>query len=164
MSGMANPEESSVTEEQGGAETVAEAAPRPARRAGATSEQYNGLGRRKTSVARVTLQPGQGRWVVNGRTLEDYFPRAVLRQSLSQPLAVTDTQSRWDIRVNVNGGGLRGQADAVRLGIARALLKVDEDFRVRLRGQELLTRDPREVERKKPGRPKARKRFQFSKR
>ncbi|MGZ8493189.1 MAG: 30S ribosomal protein S9, partial [Gemmatirosa sp.] len=103
-------------------------------------------------------------WVVNGRTLEDYFPRAVLRQSLSQPLAVTDTQNRFDIRVNVNGGGLRGQADAVRLGIARALLQVDEDYRVRLRGHELLTRDPREVERKKPGRPKARKRFQFSKR
>ena len=165
MSGMANQEESNVSEEQQpAAETVTEAAPRPVRRAGASSETYSGLGRRKTSVARVTLQPGQGRWVVNGRTLEDYFPRAVLRQSLSQPLAVTDTQSRWDIRVNVNGGGLRGQADAVRLGIARALLQVDEDFRVRLRANELLTRDPREVERKKPGRPKARKRFQFSKR
>jgi len=165
MSGMANQEESNVSEEQQpAAETVTEAAPRPARRAGASSETYSGLGRRKTSVARVTLQPGQGRWVVNGRTLEDYFPRAVLRQSLAQPLAVTDTQSRFDIRVNVQGGGLRGQADAVRLGIARALLQVDEDYRVRLRAQELLTRDPREVERKKPGRPKARKRFQFSKR
>lgn len=161
MSGMVNPESS---EEPGVAETAPEAAPRPVRRGGAAGEQYVGLGRRKTSVARVTLRPGQGGWVVNGRTLEDYFPRAVLRQSLAQPLAVTDTQSRFDIRINVNGGGLRGQADAVRLGIARALLQVDEGYRVRLRGQELLTRDPREVERKKPGRPKARKRFQFSKR
>ena len=156
--------ESSVSEEQVTPEPVAEVAPRPVRRSGAASEVYMGLGRRKTSTARVTLKPGQGRWVVNGRTLEDYFPRAVLRQSLAQPLAVTDTQSRFDIRINVNGGGLRGQADAVRLGIARALLKVDEEYRARLRGQELLTRDPREVERKKPGRPKARKRFQFSKR
>jgi small subunit ribosomal protein S9 len=157
-------QESSVSEEQTTAETPAETAPQPVRRAGASTGQFDGLGRRKTSVARVTLKPGSGNWVVNGRTLEDYFPRAVLRQSLVQPLAVTDSQGRYDIRVNVNGGGLRGQADAVRLGIARALLKVDEGFRVRLRAQELLTRDPREVERKKPGRPKARKRFQFSKR
>jgi small subunit ribosomal protein S9 len=155
--------ESSVSEEQGAPEAAAETAPTAVRRTAAPG-QFDGLGRRKTSVARVTLKPGQGNWVVNGRTLEDYFPRAVLRQSLVQPLAVTDTQGRYDIRVNVNGGGLRGQADAVRLGIARALLKVDEGFRVRLRAQELLTRDPREVERKKPGRPKARKRFQFSKR
>ena len=160
MSGMAN-EETNVTEER--TPEAPAAAPR-APRAGGSVEQYNGLGRRKTSTARVTLRPGQGRWVVNGRTLEDYFPRAVLRQSLSQPLAVTDTQSRFDIRVNVVGGGLRGQADAVRLGIARALVKVDEAHRSRLRSFELLTRDPREVERTKPGRPKARKRFQFSKR
>jgi small subunit ribosomal protein S9 len=143
-------------------------APRPARPAGgATSgqrEQYHGLGRRKTSVARVILRPGEGRWVVNGRTLEDYFPRAVLRQSVVHPLAVTDSQVRFDVLVNVNGGGQRGQAEAVRLGVARALLRVDEDHRGVLRANELLTRDPREVERKKPGRPKARKRFQFSKR
>jgi small subunit ribosomal protein S9 len=127
-------------------------------------EQYNGLGRRKTSTARVFLRPGEGRWVVNGRTLEDYLPRAVLRQSVAQPFVTTDTQGRFDVLVNVNGGGLRGQAEAIRLGIARALLKVDEGYRARLRGEELLTRDPREVERKKPGRPGARKRFQFSKR
>ncbi|HET8656929.1 MAG TPA: 30S ribosomal protein S9 [Longimicrobiaceae bacterium] len=139
-------------------------APRRAAAKGGAREQYHGLGRRKTSVARVYLRPGEGRWKVNGRTLEDYFPRAVLRQSLVQPLAVTDTQGRFDVLVNVSGGGLRGQADAVRLGIARALLQVDGEYRGRLRGQALLTRDPREVERKKPGRPKARKRFQFSKR
>lgn len=131
---------------------------------GAQREQYHGLGRRKSSVARVLLRPGEGRWVVNGRTLEDYFPRAVLRQSIVLPFSATDTADRYDVKVSVRGGGQRGQADAVRLGIARALLKVDEDFRGRLRTQELLTRDPREVERKKPGRPKARKRFQFSKR
>ena len=131
---------------------------------GSQREQYHGLGRRKTSVARVLLRPGEGRWVVNGRTLEDYFPRAVLRQSIVLPFSATETQDRYDVKVSVRGGGQRGQADAVRLGIARALLKVDEDYRGRLRTQELLTRDPREVERKKPGRPKARKRFQFSKR
>lgn len=139
-------------------------APRTAGPVGGKGEQYNGLGRRKTSVARIILRPGNGRWVVNGRTFEDYFPRAVLRQSAAQPFATTDTVDRYDVIVNVNGGGIRGQADAVRLGIARALLKVDEDYRRRLRADELLTRDPREVERKKPGRPKARKRFQFSKR
>jgi small subunit ribosomal protein S9 len=124
----------------------------------------HGLGRRKTAVARVFMKPGEGRWIVNGRTLEDYFPRSTLRQSVERPLAVTDSVGRYDIKVNVRGGGLHGQADAVRLGLARALLKVDEDYRPRLRAEELLTRDAREVERKKPGRPKARKRFQFSKR
>jgi small subunit ribosomal protein S9 len=127
-------------------------------------EQYHAIGRRKTAVARVFLRPGSGSWAVNGRTLEEHFPRAVLRQAIATPLAVTETQGQYDILVNVNGGGLRGQAEAVRLGIARALLKVDEENRGRLRQAELLTRDPREVERKKPGRPKARKRFQFSKR
>jgi small subunit ribosomal protein S9 len=139
-------------------------APRTKRATGGKGDQFNGLGRRKTSVARVILRPGEGRWVVNGRTFEDYFPRAVLRQSAAQPLATTETEGRYDVIVNVNGGGIRGQADAVRLGLARALLKVDEEFRPRLRADALLTRDPREVERKKPGRPKARKRFQFSKR
>ena len=157
-------QESSVTEAPSAPETAPAPTPRAVRSSPGGAERYLGLGRRKTSTARVTLRPGQGNWVVNGRTLEDYFPRAVLRQSLAQPLAITDNQGRFDIRVNVRGGGLRGQADAVRLGIARALLKVDEEYRGRLRSQELLTRDPREVERKKPGRPKARKRFQFSKR
>lgn len=145
------------------------AAPATARRrasaaGGSQPEQYHGLGRRKSSVARVLLRPGEGRWAVNGRTLEDYFPRAVLRQSIVLPFSATETQDRYDVKVTVRGGGQRGQADAVRLGLARALLKVDEDYRPRLRAGELLTRDPREVERKKPGRPKARKRFQFSKR
>ena len=167
MPGMAN-----ESIEQDGEITVAaeETAPQPVspRRvkggAGATIEQYRGLGRRKTSVARVLLRPGAGRWVVNGRPLEDYFPRAVLRQAIVQPLTVTDTGERFDVKVLVRGGGLHGQADAVRLGLSRALLRVDEGLRVRLRQFELLTRDSREVERKKPGRPKARKRFQFSKR
>jgi small subunit ribosomal protein S9 len=148
--------------EDGGAPEPA--APRRAMPRGYAGEQYNAVGRRKTSVARVILRPGEGRWAVNGRSLEAYFPRAVLQQAAAQPFATTETQGRFDVLVNVNGGGMRGQAEAVRLGVARALLKYDEDLRSRLRADELLTRDPREVERKKPGRPKARKRFQFSKR
>ncbi len=127
-------------------------------------EQFHAIGRRKTSVARVYLRPGNGAWDINGRTLEAYLPRHVLRQSALRPLAATETEGRYDVKVTVTGGGLRGQADAIRLGVARALLKVDEEFRGRLRTEGLLTRDPREVERKKPGRPGARKRFQFSKR
>jgi small subunit ribosomal protein S9 len=127
-------------------------------------EQFHAIGRRKTSVARVYLRPGSGTWEVNGRTLENYLPRQVLRQSATRPLAATETEGQFDVKVTVNGGGLRGQADAIQLGVARALLLVNEEFRVRLRSEELLTRDPREVERKKPGRPGARKRFQFSKR
>ncbi len=126
--------------------------------------RLHGLGRRKTAVARVHLRPGEGRWSINGRTLEDYFPRPTLQQSVSRPLVGTETEGNFDVLVRVAGGGQHGQADAVRLGLARALLRVDEDFRSRLRSEELLTRDAREVERKKPGRPKARKRFQFSKR
>ena len=128
------------------------------------TEQYHAIGRRKTSVARVYLRPGNGTWEVNGRSLEQYLPRHVLRQSATRPLAATETEGQFDVKVTVNGGGLRGQADAIQLGIARALLKVNEEFRTRLRAEDLLTRDPREVERKKPGRPGARKRFQFSKR
>ncbi|HEX6746091.1 MAG TPA: 30S ribosomal protein S9 [Longimicrobium sp.] len=128
------------------------------------TEQYHAIGRRKTSVARVYLRPGTGNWEVNGRSLEQYLPRHVLRQSATRPLAATETEGQFDVKVTVNGGGLRGQADAIQLGLARALLQVNEEFRPRLRAEELLTRDPREVERKKPGRPGARKRFQFSKR
>lgn len=128
------------------------------------SEQLHAIGRRKTSVARVYLRPGNGVWRVNGRTLEDYLPRHVLRQAAMRPLVATETDGRYDVKVTVSGGGLRGQADAIKLGVARALLLSDPDFRGALRGESLLTRDPREVERKKPGRPKARKRFQFSKR
>ena len=128
------------------------------------TEQYHAIGRRKTSVARVYLRPGNGQWEVNGRSLEQHLPRSVLRQSAVRPLELTDNADKFDVKVTVLGGGLRGQADAIRLGVARALLKVDESLRARLRAEGLLTRDPREVERKKPGRPGARKRFQFSKR
>jgi len=126
--------------------------------------QFQAVGRRKTSSARVILRPGKGDWSVNGRALEDYFPRATLRTRITEPFAVADAEGRFDVFVRVNGGGLTGQADAVRLGVARALLQVDEDVRPALRSRGLLTRDSRKVERKKPGRPKARKRFQFSKR
>lgn len=126
--------------------------------------QYHGVGRRKTSVARVYLRPGKGTWTINGRVAEAYFPRESMRMHANEPLTVTGSEGRWDVLVNVRGGGLTGQAGAVRLGIARALLKSDEDLRGALRQNGLLTRDAREVERKKPGRPKARKRFQFSKR
>jgi small subunit ribosomal protein S9 len=126
--------------------------------------QYHGLGRRKTSVARVWLKPGVGEWSVNGRSLNDYFPRHSHQQHAQEPLVATELQSRFDVRVNVDGGGQTGQAGAVRLGLARALVRYDEELRSKLRERELLTRDPREVERKKPGQPGARKRFQFSKR
>ena len=128
------------------------------------TEQFHAIGRRKTSVARVYLRPGNGTWEINGRTIEDYLPRHVLRQSAQRALVATENEGKFDVKVNVNGGGLRGQADAIRLGVARALLEVDETNRARLRPEGLLTRDPREVERKKPGRPGARKKFQFSKR
>jgi small subunit ribosomal protein S9 len=130
----------------------------------ADTEQYHGLGRRKTSVARVWMKPGTGAWSVNGRALNDYFPRMSNQQAVQEPLISAQMQGRFDIKINVDGGGLAGQAGAVRLGIARALLKVDPDLRAGLREKGMLTRDPREVERKKPGRPGARKRFQFSKR
>jgi small subunit ribosomal protein S9 len=126
--------------------------------------QYHGLGRRKTSVARVWLKPGSGEWSVNGRTLADYLPRPSHQQHAQEPLIATELLSRFDVKVNVDGGGQTGQAGAIRLGLSRALLKYDEELRPTLRSKEMLTRDPREVERKKPGRPGARKRFQFSKR
>ena len=126
--------------------------------------RFQGLGRRKTSTARVTIQPGTGQWLVNGRTLQEYFPRHSLQQHASEPLAAVELQGRLDVKVNVDGGGNTGQAGAVRLGLARALLRYDEQLRGKLREKEMLTRDPREVERKKPGRSGARKRFQFSKR
>lgn len=130
----------------------------------ATTDSFHAIGRRKTSVARVYLRPGNGTWSVNGRTLEQHLPRQVLQQSANRPLVATETAGQYDVKVNVHGGGVRGQADAIRLGVARALLKINEEFRVRLRSEGLLTRDPREVERKKPGQPGARKKFQFSKR
>jgi len=122
------------------------------------------VGRRKTATARVLLRPGNGSWSINGRAFEAYFPRESLRARADQAFRVTETEGQYNVIVRVNGGGLTGQADAVRLGLARALVEVDEEFRPALRQAGLLTRDPRKVERKKPGRPKARKRFQFSKR
>jgi small subunit ribosomal protein S9 len=128
------------------------------------TEQYHGLGRRKTSVARVWLKPGTGEWTVNGRTFVDYFPRPAHQTHAEEPLIATATKGRFDVKVNVDGGGQTGQAGAVRLGLARALIQYDPELRAALREKRMLTRDPREVERKKPGRPGARKRFQFSKR
>ena len=122
------------------------------------------VGRRKTSIARVSLLPGGGSWSVNGRTPEDYFPRPAHRVRIEDPLRVAQAEGRFDVVARVRGGGLTGQADAIRLGLARALLAHDQELRAPLREHGMLTRDARKVERKKPGRPKARKRFQFSKR
>jgi small subunit ribosomal protein S9 len=130
----------------------------------ATLQQFYGTGRRKTSVARVFLRPGQGQISVNNRTFEDYFPREALRLMVAQPLELTNTTAQVDIKVNVAGGGLSGQAGAVRHGIARALLVYDVNLRPQLKRAGFLTRDPRMKERKKYGQPGARKRFQFSKR
>lgn len=126
--------------------------------------QIQTVGRRKTSTARVLIRQGSGAWSINGRPLAEYFPRPTHQVRATEAFRVTETEGTYDVQVRVRGGGLTGQADAVRLGLARALVEVDEDFRPPLRQQGLLTRDPRKVERKKPGRPKARKRFQFSKR
>ena len=130
----------------------------------AEAQRFYGTGRRKTSVARVFLRPGQGQITVNKRTFEDYFPREALRLMVAQPLELTGTATQIDIKVNVAGGGLSGQAGAVRHGIARALLEWDANLRPQLKRAGFLTRDPRMKERKKYGQPGARKRFQFSKR
>jgi small subunit ribosomal protein S9 len=122
------------------------------------------IGRRKTSIARVYLTPGTGKWDVNGRTLGDYFPRPSLVQHIQQPFTATDTLGAFDVMAHVDGGGVAGQAGAMRHAVARALVVADAQHRAKLRTAGLLTRDPRAVERKKPGRPGARKRFQFSKR
>jgi small subunit ribosomal protein S9 len=122
------------------------------------------IGRRKEAVCRLYLKPGSGKWDVNGRTLGDYFPRPALVSAIQQPFTATDTLGRFDVKAHLVGGGQNGQAGALRLAAARALLKVDELHRRKLRELGLLTRDARAVERKKPGRPGARKRFQFSKR
>jgi small subunit ribosomal protein S9 len=126
--------------------------------------QYYGTGRRKSAVARVYLRPGSGKVVVNRRDFDDYFPNQVLKMVIRQPLQLTETTDKFDILVNVTGGGSTGQAGAIRHGIARALLEYNSELRPRLKAAGLLTRDPRSVERKKYGQPKARKRFQFSKR
>jgi len=129
-----------------------------------TEKEFLGTGRRKTAVARVRLASGSGKITVNGRTFETYFPTEMLRMVVQQPLVTTDSVSKYDVRVNVEGGGPAGQAGAVRHGISRALLKVDTTLRAPLKAAGYLTRDPRMRERKKYGQPGARKRFQFSKR
>ncbi len=126
--------------------------------------QYYGTGRRKTAVARVYLRPGSGEITVNKRSFDDFFPNRVLKMVIRQPLLMTETQEKFDILVNVKGGGSAGQAGAIRHGISRALLEYNGEFRPKLKSASFLTRDARKVERKKPGQPKARKRFQFSKR
>ncbi|MFN3872173.1 MAG: 30S ribosomal protein S9 [Ignavibacterium sp.] len=122
------------------------------------------VGRRKTSVARVILKNGSGKVTVNDREFEDYFPQLLSREDILAPFKVTQTEGKYDVFVNVDGGGTTGQAQAVRLGISRALIDINPDFRPALKAEGFLRRDPRMVERKKYGRPKARKRFQFSKR
>jgi len=127
-------------------------------------EQYISVGRRKQSVARVRMAPGNGKVTVNKRELLDYFKRETLLMDIMQPLQITENVDNFDFSIRVNGGGLSGQAGAVRLGIARALIQYSEDYRTSLKRAGFLTRDPRETERKKYGLAKARKRFQFSKR
>jgi small subunit ribosomal protein S9 len=122
------------------------------------------VGRRKNAVARVKLMNGSGKITVNNRPLETYFPMEIMRAEVLRPFQVTETVGRFDAKVTVAGGGVAGQAGAVRMSIARSLVAIDEDMRAALRGAGLLTRDPRMVERKKYGQKKARKRFQFSKR
>ena len=126
--------------------------------------QYYGTGRRKSSAARVYLRPGTGQFIVNRRPIDQYFPNEMLKMIIRQPLTLTETNDRFDVLVNVRGGGYTGQAGALRLGIARALCEYNPELRGRLKSAGLLTRDSREVERKKYGQPGARKRFQFSKR
>jgi len=127
-------------------------------------EIINALGRRKSAVARVYLSEGKGNITINNRELSNYFTTTQLQYIVKQPLTTLEVTEKYDIKVNLDGGGFKGQAEAVRLGIARALIKVDETSKPKLKAAGFTTRDPREVERKKPGQPKARKRFQFSKR
>lgn len=126
--------------------------------------QYRGTGRRKTSVARVILVPGTGEFIINNRDMNEYFDRETLKAEVKEPLLVTETLGKYDIKVNVHGGGFTGQAGAIRHGVARALLEVDDDFRPVLKKAGYLTRDPRMKEREKYGLKKARKKPQFSKR
>ncbi|OFZ56177.1 MAG: 30S ribosomal protein S9 [Bacteroidetes bacterium RIFCSPHIGHO2_02_FULL_44_7] len=127
-------------------------------------EVTNTLGRRKTAVARVYLTKGKGEVVVNKKDYKVAFPIAVLQFKITQPFVLTDTVGQYDVKVNVHGGGINGQVEAIRLGISRALVELNEEYKPLLKEEGLMTRDPRMVERKKPGQPKARKKFQFSKR
>lgn len=127
-------------------------------------EAVNAIGRRKAAVARVFVTEGTGKITINKRELENYFPSSILQFIVKQPLNTLDVAEKYDIRVNLDGGGYKGQSEAVRLGIARALVKINAEDKSALRAAGFITRDPRVVERKKPGQPGARKKFQFSKR
>ena len=127
-------------------------------------ETVNAVGRRKAAVARVIVREGNGQIVINHRPLDVYFPSSILQYIVRQPLSTLDVNEKYDIHVNLDGGGYKGQAEALRLAIARALVKINPDDKSVLRKEGFMTRDPRAVERKKPGQPKARKRFQISKR
>ena len=124
----------------------------------------NTLGRRKSSIARIYLKQGKGKISVNKRDYKDYFTTGVMQYKVNQPFELTDTIGKYDVDVNVNGGGNTGQVEAIRLAISRALVEINPDYKPLLKAEGLMTRDPRMVERKKPGQPKARKKFQFSKR
>ena len=127
-------------------------------------ESINAIGRRKAAVARVYLSDGKGKITVNGRDYKEYFGAETLQYVVTQPLHLLNSADKYDINVNLDGGGVKGQAEALRLGITRALVLIDAENKPKLKASGFVTRDPREVERKKPGQPKARKRFQFSKR
>ena len=127
-------------------------------------EFINAIGRRKAAVARVYVAAGSGKITINKRDISTYFPYSILQYIVRQPLATLDVAEKYDIKINLKGGGFKGQSEAARLAIARALVKINEEDKPALRAEGFLTRDSRVVERKKPGRPKARKRFQFSKR
>ena len=127
-------------------------------------EVINALGRRKTAVARIYMKVGNGNITVNKRDYKEYFPTSILRFVVEQPLMLTDNLGKYDIKVNLDGGGINGQAEALRLAISRALCEIDAEYRPTLKKSGLMRRDPRMVERKKPGQPGARKKFQFSKR
>jgi len=127
-------------------------------------EVINTIGRRKTAVARIYLSEGKGNVTVNNKDYKDYFPIPTLQYKVNQPFAITDTVGQYDVKVNVDGGGITGQVEAIRLAISRALVEINEEHKPLLKKEGLMTRDPRMVERKKPGQKKARKKFQFSKR
>ena len=127
-------------------------------------ESINTVGRRKAAVARIYVNEGKGQITINHKDYKEYFPEERLQYVVEQPIKIVEVEGKYDIKVNLDGGGFKGQAEALRLAIARALIKIDPEMKPILKSNGFLTRDPREVERKKPGQPKARKRFQFSKR
>ena len=127
-------------------------------------EQVNAVGRRKAAVARVYVKDGSGKITINGRDFENYFPSSILQYVVMQPLVTLGVEANYDININLDGGGFKGQAEAARLGIARAMVEINAENKPALKAEGFMTRDSRVVERKKPGQPKARKKFQFSKR